>query len=101
MKVKTEQEILEYRKFLYEDEYPDGNLPDNLLYPKPLSKQDIEDECKFARNHGFKYFSYCPNCHDSWIGARGLNNNTPQLHLCPICNYDKVEVYNVNTCNQI
>lgn len=98
--IKSQKEIIEYRKFLYEDEYPDGNVPDDILNPTPLSKEDILKECKFAKEYGFKYFSYCPNCHDSWYGACGIDPLTRVVHLCVTCNYDKVDVYDTDT-NQL
>lgn len=101
MKVKTEQEIIAYRKFLYEDEYPDGNYPEDLLYPKSLSLDDIKQECDFAKKHEFKYFLYCPNCNDSWIGANGLNKDKHPLNVCSTCNYDKVKVFDVNTYREV
>ena len=54
MKLKTKQEIIEYRKFLYADEYPDGDYPNNILYPESkyaAGNKLLKDKNSFDPNH--------------------------------------------------
>lgn len=97
MKLKTKQEIIEYRKFLYADEYPDGDYPNNILYPDPLTDKELDMYIDLGNTNGFKYFSYCPNCYDSWFGASGLDIKEHKLNKCPICEYERVQVYDCST----
>ena len=91
--VKSKEEITKYRKWLYADEYPEDDFPEDLINPPELSKEDILNYCAEAKELGFKYFSYCPNCHDCWYGASGLDVEKNRLELCSTCNYDHVAVY--------
>ena len=95
--VKNKDEIIAYRKFLYADEYEDGNVPDDVLNPPPLSNDDIIQECKTANEFGFKYFSYCPNCHDSWFGAGGLDVKIHKLNTCNTCGFEGIKVFDSKT----
>lgn len=95
--ILSEKELIEYRKFLYADEYKDGVVPDDVLNPPPRTDEEIEQDCADAFEFGFKYYSYCPHCHDGFFGASGLDINENKMNRCPICNYNKVQVYNSET----
>lgn len=95
-KVLSQEEIRKYRQFLYEDEYKDGIVPEEILNPPAMNDKDIKEACKELKEFGFKYLTYCPNCHDSFFGASGLNLKEHKMDVCCTCGYDKTQVYDEN-----
>lgn len=93
----TLEEAMEHRKNFY----PEEDYTQEDICPPELSKEDKIEACKEAKEFGFKWFTYCPNCHESYFGAAGINLEKLKVDKCYVCNNDKLEVYEAKTYKRV